>query len=245
MLKRVEAFGLITRTRPPRRARDRRRADQGGCAPTSQSPQDSARRRRAARGRASTNSSTCIGAHPDQWRCARRGRHRRRTIMKRPKPVSYPGPCPAAGCPTSSRLGARRPDRSRGRPPTHDPLRDSAAADPRAVVAAACIPVRAPGNDAPILIWSLFMALALNKVWRRDRRRNTGLTTASRRDRRKKNVPARRLHRQVRAAPRRGEVAAQQQPVLTAVERLDDLVRRAQVDACLLAVGLHRGHLVA
>ena len=100
---------------------------------------------------------------------------------------------------------------------------------------------------APIYIWSLLMALALNKVWRRHRLAQHGFDPKLLDDiAREKNA---RYHdayiAQVRAASRRCPQAVEQQPVLAAVERLDDLVRRPQVDACLLAVGLHRAHLVA
>ena len=69
---------------------------------------------------------------------------------------------------------------------------------------------------APIYIWAILMALALNKVWRRHRLAQHGWdpNLVDEIQPEAGRPHPRGLRPQVRAAPRRGPLAVQQQPVL-------------------------------
>ena len=70
---------------------------------------------------------------------------------------------------------------------------------------------------APIYIWALLMSLALNKIWRRYRLAQHDLdpNLVDVIKRKKRRAHPRGLHPALRTAPGSGQVAVEQQPVLT------------------------------
>ena len=177
MLKRLEALGLITRTRS---AADERATDVELTKAALRCGGEPSRFRlpwSSGSGSGSTNSSTCTRCSPAiNARRAGRGRPRRRTNMKRASVSQYLGYV----------FGRRLPDEFR------DWVRDDLAgpgAVRRHMIRYAIPPllVLAPfwllpaslyvhlEMTAPIYIWALLMALALNKVWRRHRLAQHGL----------------------------------------------------------------------